>query len=167
MSEAADLVIRIEHADDNACDPAFDDPFSAWDLRTVSRRAWLQRREEGRTRQRLVPEFGLKKCVLGMVSGSEFTSEGLAQHYTVPHDDGSDLGRNTSFFAHALPRERDGSLHKRPLPLRRGMVRGHCPIVLTQGEFCASQSAEDKSGNWRGHCVFLVHTEGDTALPSR
>jgi len=125
-----DRIVRIEHADDDACDSAFDDSFSAWDLGAVSRRAWFQCREEGRTRQRLVPELGFEKRELGVVSGSEFASEGLAQHHTFPRDDSSDPGRNTPLFAHALPCERDGSLHERSFTLRRAMVDGHCPMLL-------------------------------------
>jgi len=55
MSEAADLVVRIEHAYDDAGNPAFDDPLGAGDLGAVPRCAWFQRREEGRAGQRLVP----------------------------------------------------------------------------------------------------------------
>jgi hypothetical protein len=87
-----DRIVWIEHADDDACDSAFDDSFGAWDLGAVARRAWFQRREKGRTRQHLVPELGFEKRELGVVSGGEFASEGLAQHYTFPRDDSSDLG---------------------------------------------------------------------------
>src|SRR5262249_6709532 len=127
---ATDRVVRIKHADDDACDPPFDDPFGAWDLGTVSHRARLQRREEGRTCQRLVPELGLKERELGVISGSEFASEGLAQHHTFPRNYSPDLRRDTSFFARALPRDRDCPLHERSLPLRRGVVNSHCSMAF-------------------------------------
>jgi hypothetical protein len=123
-----DGIVRIEHADDDACDSAFDDSFGARDLGITSpRRAWFQRCEEGRSRQRLVAEFAFKKRELGVVSGSEFASKGLAQHRTSPRNDGSDLRRNFPFFAHALSRKRDGTLHERTFPMWRGILGGHGP----------------------------------------
>jgi hypothetical protein len=65
-----------------------------------------------------------------VISGSEFASKGLAEHHTSPRDDGSDLRRNFPLFAHAVPCERDGSFPERSLPLRHGMIDGHCPTVL-------------------------------------
>lgn len=127
---ATDRVVRIEHADNDASDPAFDNSFHAWKLGTVSRRARLQRRKEGRTRQRIASEPGLQKRELGVVSGSEFASEGLAQRHTIPRDNGSDLGRDTSLFAHAPPRERYGPLHKRSLRLQSEVVDGHSSGVV-------------------------------------
>jgi hypothetical protein len=52
-----DRFVRIEHADDDARNSAFDDSLGAWALGAVSRCAWFKRRKEGRTRQRLVPEL--------------------------------------------------------------------------------------------------------------
>jgi hypothetical protein len=89
--------------------------------------AWFQRREESRTRQRVIPELALEQRELGVVSGGEFASEGLTQHHTMPHNDSADLGRNLPLFAHALPCERDGLLHELPFPLGRD---GHWPILL-------------------------------------
>jgi hypothetical protein len=113
------------------CDSAFDDSFGARDLGVASpRRAWFQRCEKGRTRQRLVAELAFEKRELGVVSGSEFASKGLAQQHASPPNDGSDLGRNFPLFAHALPCKRDGTLHERTFPLWREIIDGHGPMVL-------------------------------------
>ncbi len=116
--------------------------FGARDLGIASPRcAWFQRCEEGSSRQRLVAELAFKKRELGVVSGCEFAPKGLAEHRTSPRNDGSDLGRNFPFFAHALPRKRDGTLHERTFPLWRGILGGHGPMVLAiRGQGCYRSS---------------------------
>ncbi len=144
---AADRVVRIQYTDDDTCDPAFDDSFSAWDLRTVSRRAWFQSREEGRTRQRLVVQLGLKKGELGVVSGSEFASEGFSQHSTTLRDHRSDLGRDMSLFAHAMPASATARSMSARSPCWGG---GDQSLVEGTGTGCAqgvsNQLSKDRTG---------------------
>ncbi len=111
LSSPADVIVGVEHTDDDPPDPPLDNTFDAGDLRATSNRARLQRREERRAGKCLVRELALQQRELGMLTCPELATERLAEKGAVSTDDCADSRRCAARFADRLPSQFHGALH--------------------------------------------------------
>jgi hypothetical protein len=93
LTSPTDVIVRVEHTDNDAPDPSLDDALNARDLRAVPRRARLQCREKRCAGERLVPELPLQESELGVLALAQLCSERLAKEDSVSSDDRTNLRR--------------------------------------------------------------------------
>ena len=142
LTSPTDVVVRVEHTDNDASDPPLDDVFNARDFGAVSGRARLQCRKERCAGERLVRVLPLKECELGVLTLPKLASERLAEEDSVPPTTAPTFGAT-----------RPGSLTDwRARSTARSTAPGHLagrPVRLRSEGSGSAAGADDAIGCWR------------------